>query len=169
MPTKCPKCDSDNPSDSKSCKECGSQLTPSASIPDVTKTIETPVQKLTRGTLFADRYEIIEQLGIGGMRIVYRVEGTKAKATADEMQVVAEKALKLKKGRYSYYLMGMIELENNNFEKATEYFENAVSLMPHQVWDRHEQAFMISPLALAYYKSGQLEKSKEHYKKFLIL
>ncbi len=77
MATKCPKCDFDNPSDSKFCKECGTQLTPSESIPDVTITIETPAQELTRGTVFANRYEIIEELGKGGMGKVYRVEDTK--------------------------------------------------------------------------------------------
>jgi serine/threonine protein kinase len=75
--TECPKCDLDNPSDSKFCKECGTQLTPSDSIPDVTKTIEIPAQELTRGIVFADRYEIIEQLGIGGIGEVYRVKDIK--------------------------------------------------------------------------------------------
>lgn len=79
MPTKCPKCDSNNTSDSKFCKECGTQLTPSEAIPEVTRTIETPAEEFTRGTLFAERYEIIEELGKGGMGNVYRVEDTKTK------------------------------------------------------------------------------------------
>ena len=66
MTIQCPKCKTDNLADSKYCKECA---TPLSSFEDAkssfTKTLETPVEEIKRGTLFADRYEIIEELGIG--------------------------------------------------------------------------------------------------------
>ncbi|MFC2165972.1 serine/threonine-protein kinase, partial [Acidobacteriota bacterium] len=74
---KCPKCGFENPDTVKFCGDCGTQL--SQDIPEVTRTIETPVQGLTRGTVFANRYEIIEELGTGGMGRVYRVDDTKVK------------------------------------------------------------------------------------------
>ena len=43
----------------------------------MTKTLETPRETLSRGTLFAGRYEVIEALGVGGMGEVYRVEDKK--------------------------------------------------------------------------------------------
>ena len=76
MTIKCPKCQGDNPSDSKYCKDCATPLPPSEEPQvSVTETLETPTQELTRGTVFASRYEIIEELGK-----IYEQKGWKGKA-----------------------------------------------------------------------------------------
>ena len=76
----CPKCRSDNPSDSRVCTTCGHQLDVADNMfPADTGTQEIPKEELKRGTTFADRYEVIEELGLGGMGKVYRVEDTKIK------------------------------------------------------------------------------------------
>jgi len=74
----CPKCQTDNPEDSKFCKECATPL-PGIREDLPTKTMEASAEELTRGTVFAGRYEIIEELGKGGMGRVYRVEDKKVK------------------------------------------------------------------------------------------
>jgi len=66
----CPRCKAKNPDDTAFCGKCGTQLD---SDLGPTQTMETPNEELTTGATFAGRYQIIEELGKGGMGRVYKV------------------------------------------------------------------------------------------------
>jgi len=84
---KCPKCQADNPETARFCLDCGSQLirgyvpdSPESGTcpqnsnkvrPEVTETLQTPIKELTTGSTFAGRYQIIEELGKGRIRIFF--------------------------------------------------------------------------------------------------
>ena len=72
MSVKCPKCQHENPDDTLFCGKCGTQF-PDLKKIDITETMETPKEELTTGSTFAGRYQIIEELGKGGMGRVYKV------------------------------------------------------------------------------------------------
>ena len=73
MAIKCPKCHFENPEDTAYCGKCGTKFEPFEDVPSPhTETLETPKEKLTTGTTFAERFQIIEELGKGGMGKVYR-------------------------------------------------------------------------------------------------
>ncbi|MCK7531966.1 MAG: inactive serine/threonine-protein kinase VRK3 [Marinilabiliales bacterium] len=75
---KCPKCRSENFETKQFCGDCGTRLPePDAGQPVFTKTLEMPRKELATGSLFAGRYQIIEELGKGGMGKVYQVLDTK--------------------------------------------------------------------------------------------
>jgi len=88
---KCPSCQADNQPDSRFCSRCATPLPQEPSPPptsEYTKTLIAAFDNLQRGSVFAGRYEIIEEIGKGGMGKVFKAFDRQVK------EIVALKLLK---------------------------------------------------------------------------
>jgi tetratricopeptide (TPR) repeat protein len=80
-----------------------------------------------------------------------------AQRTADELKQVIDEGMNKKATRYHHLLTGKIELEKGNHSQAIEHLGNAVSLLSHGPLNKRVE--FIDPLALAYYRAGDLENA----------
>jgi eukaryotic-like serine/threonine-protein kinase len=74
MANKCPKCQAENAEMALFCSGCGTKLETAKELSILqTETLQASLKELSTGSTFAGRYQVIEELGQGGMGKVYKV------------------------------------------------------------------------------------------------
>ena len=93
-----------------------------------------------------------------------------AQRLAGELTALAQRAMNPTQVGRAELVAGAIELQKGNWGSAIDHLNKALSRLPHEYMiTAEEQALYFEPLALAYFKSGDLEKARQEYDKILAL
>jgi tetratricopeptide (TPR) repeat protein len=113
-----------------------------------------------------------QRAALHGKGLVYCTLNSFAEAqkAADELARHVQNALNQKEARMVEHLLGQIELQKGHADQAIDHLKRAFSLLPHEyTFPGEVQALYVEPLALAYYKSGDLDLAREEYERIVAL
>jgi tetratricopeptide (TPR) repeat protein len=96
---------------------------------------------------------------------------TRALRIAEELKTAIEGWANQKDIRRYHHLMGLIELGRKKYPEAIQHLEQALALLPYEsaIWTEghvtNNHALYLDSLALAHYRSGDMEKAAEYYER----
>ncbi|MFC2165087.1 protein kinase [Acidobacteriota bacterium] len=108
-------------------------------------------------------------LHMKGLIHLGKKEPAEAQRIAVELKSLVEAGMAKNAMRYYHHLVGMIELNERNFESAAKEFKRALALLPEQYNVNHEQALFIHALATAHSESGDADAAQQEFEKIASL
>ncbi|MEE8604897.1 MAG: hypothetical protein V3S65_05950, partial [Candidatus Aminicenantaceae bacterium] len=124
-----------------------------------------------------DQSQYLQRLALHYKGLAYLAMRSRSRAQriAEELKTAIEGWSHQKEIRRYHHLMGLIELDKKKYPESIEHLETVLALLPSECssWTeghiQNNHALYMDSLALAYYRSGNLEKAAEYYEKLTML
>ena len=101
-----------------------------------------------------------------GFAYIEKKDIGEAEKIAEEIKSMVQKSAgKQTMEPYIQQLQGSIDLEKGDYAEAVEYFSQLLKDSDSETFTPEQPGFLIYPLALAYYKSGNLARAREEFEK----
>ncbi len=111
---------------------------------------------------------------IKGYAYLERGDIDQARSNAHQLKRLIDQGMNKKAIKYYHYFLSMIELNKQDFSRSILHFKQALSSLSSQLVVSifsfsNGQALFIEHIALAYLKSGYLERARQEYEKIISL